>query len=80
MRVVTSSRAGMGKSLYIQRRKEALKSVTTDGPHEVIVPIHGPMVTPDTVVGALKPHMGKSHPVIFHLDIAPNVSSTAVYC
>ena len=74
VRVVTSQRAGMGKSLYIQRRREALKSVTTHGPHEVTVPIHGPMVTPDTVVGALKPHMGLSHPVIFHLDIAPNVS------
>ena len=74
MRVVTSQRAGMGKSLYIQRRREALKSVTTHGPHEVIVPIHGPMVTPDTVVGALKPHMGMSRPIIFHLDIAPNVS------
>ena len=74
VRVVTSHRAGMGKSLYIQRCREALKSVTTDGPHEVIVPIHGPTVTPDTVVGALKPHVGMSHPVIFHLDIAPNVS------
>ena len=74
VRVVTSQRAGMGKSLYIQRRREALKSVTTHGPHEVIVPIHGPMVTPDTVVGALKPHMGMSRPIIFHLDIAPNVS------
>ena len=78
MRVVTSQRAGMGKSLYIQQRRKALKSVTTHGPHEVIVPIHGPMVTPDTVVGALKPHVGKSHPVIFHLDIAPNVSNAAV--
>ena len=77
--VVTSPRAGMGKSLYIQRRREALKSVTTHGPHEVIIPIHGPMVAPDTVVGAFKPHMGKGHPVIFHLDIAPNVSYTAVH-
>ena len=74
VRVVTSQRAGMGKSLYIQRHREALKSVTTDGPHEVIIPIHGPMVTPDTVVGALKPHVGMSRPIIFHLDIAPNVS------
>ena len=75
MRVVTSQRSGMGKSLYIKRRTEnLLKSVTTDGPHEVIVPIHGPIVTSDTVVGALMPHIKKNFSVIFHLDIAPNVS------
>ena len=75
MRVVTSQRAGMGKSLYIKRRTEdLLKSVTTDEPHEVIVPIHGPTVTSDTVVGALMPHIEKNFSIIFHLDIAPNVS------
>ena len=75
MRVVTSQRAGMGKSLYIKRRMEALNElVTTDGPHEVIVPIHGPSVTPDTVVGALKEYMGIRYPIIFHFDIAPSVS------
>ena len=75
VRVVTSQRAGMGKSLYIKRHVEALDElVTTDGPHEVIVPIHGPSVTPDTIVGALKEHLGISHPIIFHFDIAPGVS------
>ena len=76
MRVVTSQRAGMGKSLYIKRRVEALNHelATNDGPHEVIVPIHGPSVTPDTIVGALKEHMGISYPMIFHFDIAPSVS------
>ena len=44
----------MGKSLYIKRHREALKAATTHGPREVIVPIHGPVVTADTVVGALK--------------------------
>ena len=75
MRLVTSQRAGMGKSLYIKRRtEELLKSGTTHGPHEVIVPIHGPMVTSDTIVGALMPHIEKNSSAIFHLDIAPNVS------
>ena len=65
----------MGKSLYIKHRtEELLKSASTDGPHEVIVPIHGPTVTPDTVVGTLMPHIEKNFSVIFHLDIAPNVS------
>ena len=77
VRLVTSQRAGMGKSLYIKRRKEDLfKSVATHEPHEVIVPIHGPTVTPDTVVGALMPHIKNNFSIIFHLDIAPNVSYT----
>ena len=85
MRVVSSQRAGMGKSLYIKQRVEALDElVTTDGPHEVIVPIHGPSVTPDTVVGALKEYMGVSYPIIFHFDIAPSVSCNTLllymYC
>ena len=83
MRVVTSQRAGMGKSLYIKRRVEALdKLVTTDGPHEVIVSIHGPSVTPNTIVGALKEHMGISQPIIFHFDIAhaPCVSGNVLCC
>ena len=106
MRIVSSQRAGMGKSLYIKRRSEALKAVTTndlhgevqemcdpdvdefmaqesettsDDSYEVIVPIHGPVVTADTVLGALKKHIGMSRPIIFHLDIAPNVSACTWY-
>ena len=83
--MVTSLCAGMGKSLYIRRRTDLLKSVTTHGPHEVIIPIHGPTVTPDTVVRALMPHIEKNSSIIFHLDIAPNVSywsqrTTLVVC
>ena len=76
VRVVTSQRAGMGKSLYIKRRMEALdhELATTHGPHEVTVPIHGPSVTSDTIVAALKEYMGISYPMIFHFDIAPSVS------
>ena len=33
MRIVTSQRAGMGKSLYIKRRSEALKVATTNDQH-----------------------------------------------
>ena len=81
VRVVTSQRAGMGKSLYIKRCMEALHEMgTTDGPHEVIVPIHGPSVTPNTLVGALKEHIGINYPIIFHFDIAPSVSSAIILC
>ena len=76
VRVVTSSRAGMGKSLYIKRLKEKLETQTICRPVEVVVPIHGPVVTADTVVEALMKHIGDSRATIFHLDIAPNVCST----
>ena len=75
MRVVTSTRAGMGKSLYIQRLREALERQTKDEPVEVVVPIHGPVVTADTVMEALINEIGNTRATIFHLDIAPNVSN-----
>ena len=65
----------MGKSLYIRRRREALAEVTTD--HEsclqLIIPLHGPMVTADSVIEALKEYIGYNKAIIFHLDIASNV-------
>ena len=76
VRVVTSNRAGMGKSLYIKRLREALETQTSRQPLEVVVPIHGPVVTQDTVVKALIEHFGNTQATIFHLDIAPNVSNT----
>lgn len=73
VRVVTSKRGGMGKSLYIKRRKEKLMQLTSQGGNEVIVPLHGPLVTADNVVEALKECIGKNGAIIFHLDIASNV-------
>ena len=66
----------MGKSLFIKRMKELLMTMTNIGPHEIIIPIHGPLVTADTVVDALKEHIGITHATIFHLDIAPSVRTT----
>ena len=63
----------MGKSLYIKRLREALESQTRRPPLEVVVPIHGPVVTADTVVEALIEHFGNTQATIFHLDIAPSV-------
>ena len=39
VRVVTSERAGMGKSLYIHRLTEDLMTKICVGPHKVIIPI-----------------------------------------
>ena len=63
--------------------KELLASKTSVGPHEIIIPIHGPKVTTDTIVEALKGEFSNTRATIFHLDISPSVrndmSSTAFY-
>lgn len=66
----------MGKTLYIQRLKEHLESVTEqDQTHHVIVPVHGPKVTYDSFVESLKEYKGETNqPIIFHIDISPSVS------
>jgi hypothetical protein len=65
----------MGKSLYIHRMAEQLKMVTkaevTDC--EVVIPIHGPVVTPDVVLKFLKDHYRENKCMIYHFDIAPSV-------
>lgn len=77
VRVVTSDRTGMGKSLYIQRMKEELKSKYYGVFSDVIIPVHGPKVTSDSIVQLLKSSVGSkdtNQAIIFHLDISPNVS------
>ena len=76
VRVVTSKRAGMGKSLYIYRLTEDLMTKTSVGPHKVIIPIHGPKVTSDSVVNTLMNYCDNTNATIFHLDISPNVRNT----
>ena len=81
VRVVKSERAGMGKSLYIQRLTEELETKTDQkGPYHVIIPVHGPKVTFDTIVQALKHPFEKmtdqdssGQAIIFHIDISPSV-------
>ena len=66
----------MGKSLYIKRLTENLQEYLqleqSDWVH-VTIPLHGPVVTPDTVLELFKDHMDKSTCYIYHIDIAPNV-------
>ena len=74
MRVVSSGRAGMGKSLYIQRLVEKFKV-----PREHrIVTLHGPEVDNDLVVKILRESTKPedySLPVVFHLDISEKVNA-----
>ena len=67
----------MGKSLYIQRMKEELKNKCYGISSDVIIPVHGPKVTNDSIVQLLKSSVGNkdtNQAIIFHLDISPNVS------
>lgn len=75
VRVVSSERSGMGKSLYIRRMAEQLKTVTKAelADCQVVIPIHGPVVTPDVLLKFLKEHYRKSKCMIYHFDIAPSV-------
>lgn len=74
VRLVTSQRSGMGKTLFIQRLEEKLHmNVRSPDKVCVTVPLHGPQVTPDIVMDYLEKHMQALPCTIFHLDIAPNV-------
>lgn len=74
VRIVSSDRSGMGKSLYIRNLAERLreKQPDSDAVH-VTIPLHGPIVTPDTVMELFKDHFEKPSCCIYHIDIAPNV-------
>ncbi len=63
-----SSGSGMGKSLHIKHLAE--KHTSAD---HVIIPLHGPVVTPDTVLELFEDHAKNDTCCIYHIDIAPNV-------
>jgi len=77
VRVVASDLSGMGKSLYVKRLSQKLRTTQS----HVIVPIHGPVVNADTVMASLCKHIPdySAPPAqIIHLDIASSVSSVYV--
>lgn len=69
-----SKRSGMGKSLYVQRRAEELHSRMSRDDLAVTIPIHGPVVTNDTVLEFFNEQIERTKCTIYHLDIAPRVS------
>ena len=70
----------MGKSLYVQRLAEKLqKQLKTSEPVHVTVPLHGPVVTPDTVLDLFKEHWKKPTSYIYHIDVASNVRFLSIY-
>ena len=76
VRLVTSQRSGMGKSLYIQRMVQELQmTLKSMGRTCVTVPLHGPEITPSAVMDYLEKHIQESACTIIHLDISPSVCS-----
>ena len=73
MRVVSSRRSGMGKSLYVWRMAEKFSKMKTDGIVVATIPVHGPDVHPDAIMPLFSQHLDSPHSTIFHLDIAPAV-------
>ena len=74
MRVVKSTRSGMGKSLYIKKMSKKLEQLKSSSPHLVTIPIHGPIVTSDIVLRFLQNHTSESfNSTIIHFDISPKV-------
>ena len=64
----------MGKSLYIRRMSESLCSLTSSSNDCITIPVHGPRVTPDSIMALLKDHVANSTGTIFHIDVSPSVS------
>ena len=64
----------MGKTLFITRMAEKLQSVVPEG-HKVIItiPVHGPVVTVDSVMQSLVNHQNSADCIILHFDISPSV-------
>ena len=65
----------MGKSLYIKRRAEELIEFTKNRDIQVTIPVHGPVVNNDILIGFLDEHTERDACTLYHLDIAPRVST-----
>ena len=70
---MSSTRAGMGKTLFITRMAEKLQSVVVGDNVHITIPIHGPQVTTDSIMQYLVNGQNNSHQMILHFDISPSV-------
>ena len=71
----------MGKSLYVKRLAESLqRKLKQSEVSHVTIPLHGPVISPDTVLELFQDHLRKPSCYIYHIDIAPNVSLHCHIC
>ena len=76
VRIVTSERPGMGKSLFVKRMASKLsRHLNTNEPCHIIIPIFGPNVSPDKIIQVLCNTETRLSNAIIHFDIAPKVCS-----
>ncbi|XP_058708338.1 E3 ubiquitin-protein ligase RNF213 isoform X2 [Poecile atricapillus] len=75
--IVSSKRAGMGKSLYVKRLHERLQEVQPDCTELLkTIRLIEPEVDEDKVLKSLLPYLKREHqtkPMIFHFDITSSV-------
>ena len=74
VRVVMSDRPGMGKSFYIKQMARKLKQSLRRSASKCTITIHGPEVTPDTVMDFLSNHLRDPSCCMYHIDVASDVS------
>ena len=66
----------MGKTLFVTRMAEKLQAVVPAAHSPLItIPVHGPVVTTDSIVQCLVGHENTSECTIIHFDISPLVSA-----
>ena len=75
--MVSSARSGMGKSLFIKRMAAKLKNENKGSDH-VTIPLHGPVVTPVSVLNYLIKHIKKPLCTLYHIDVSQSVSCVSL--
>ena len=75
VRIITSQRSAMGKSLYIKRLGDDLeqRGMGLAECDVVTVPLHGPHVDCDVLMKLLGIHMKRNKTCIYHIDVASSV-------
>ena len=68
----------MGKTLFVIRMSERLQAVIPGHNTLITIPVHGPVVTINSVMESVVPHENRSECTILHFDISPSVSQTSV--
>ena len=72
---MSSTRAGMGKTLFIRKMAEELQSMAVRDNVHITIPIHGPQVTTDSILQYLVNDQNNSHGIILHFDISSSVDT-----
>ena len=70
----------MGKTLFVTRMAEKLQALIPRHKSLKTIPIHGPVVTTDSIMECLVSNDDTLEFTILHFDISPSVSQAFVHC